>query len=98
MQLVLANSETVIVWAASLGLSELQGFEEHAPEYRICTLYAGRLIGKRRPAKGCQERDQRFRIPRGKGNAELAKGQRGRLRVYSGVPGLDVRDCPAAGG
>jgi len=51
MQLVLANSETVIVGAPSLGLSELQGFEEHAPEYRICTSYAGRLIGKRRPGE-----------------------------------------------
>jgi hypothetical protein len=38
MQLVLANSETIIVGAPSLGLSELQCFEEHAPEYRICTL------------------------------------------------------------
>ena len=64
MQLVLANSATVIVWAASLGLSELQGFEEHTPEYRICTLYAGGLIGKRRPAKASQERDQRFRALR----------------------------------
>jgi hypothetical protein len=64
MQLVLANSAPVIVWAPSLGLSELQGFEEHAPEYRVCTSYAGRLIGKRRQAKGCQERDQRFRTRR----------------------------------
>jgi len=64
MQFEPVNSETVIVWAAGLGLSELQGFEEHAPEYRICTSYAGRLIGKRRPAKGCQERDQRFRTLR----------------------------------
>ena len=64
MQLEPVNSETVIVWAASLGLSELQGFEEHAPEYRVCTSYAGRLIGKRRQAKGCQERDQRFRTLR----------------------------------
>jgi hypothetical protein len=30
MQLVLANSETVIVGAPSLGLSELQCFEQHA--------------------------------------------------------------------
>jgi hypothetical protein len=58
------NSETVIVCAASLGLSELHCFEEHTPEYRGCTSYAGRLIGKRRPAKGCQERDQRFRTLR----------------------------------
>jgi hypothetical protein len=61
MQLVLANPETIIVGAPSLGLIELQGFEEHAPEYRICTSYAGRVMGKRRPANGCQERDQRFR-------------------------------------
>jgi hypothetical protein len=64
MQLVLANSETIIVGGPSLGLSELQGFEEHAPEYRSCTSHASRLIGKRRPAKGCQERDQRFRTLR----------------------------------
>ena len=30
MQLMLANSETIIVGAPSLGLSELQGFKQHA--------------------------------------------------------------------
>ena len=95
MQLVLANSETVIVGAPSLGLSELQCFEQHAPEHRECVECASRVIGERRQAKGCQERDQRFRIPRGKGNAELAQGQRGWLCVHRGLPGLDVRDWPA---
>jgi hypothetical protein len=64
MQLEPVNSETVIVWAAGLGLSELQGFEQHAPEHRECVECASRVIGKRRPAKGCQERDQRFRTLR----------------------------------
>jgi hypothetical protein len=62
-QLEPGNPETIIVWAPSLGMSELQGFEKHATEYRICTSYAGRLIGKRRPAKGCQGRDQQFQTP-----------------------------------
>ena len=94
MQLEPGNLETIIEGAPSLGLSELQGFEEHAPEYRICTSYAGRLIGKRRPAKGCQERDQRFRIPRGKGNAELAEGQGGCLCDYRELPALHVPRLP----
>jgi len=57
IQLEHVDSGTVIVWAASLGLSELQGFEEHAQEYRSWTSYAGRLIGKRRPVKGRRQRD-----------------------------------------
>ena len=97
MQLVLADSEmeSSLGWGArSLGLSELQCFEEHAQNIESVRV---RRQGDREtaPAKGCQERDQRFRIPRGKGNAELAKGQRGWLCVYRGLPGLDVRDWPA---
>ena len=95
MQLVLADSETIIVGAPSLGLSELQCFEEHAPEYRICTLYAGKVIDERRQARSCQKRDRRFRTPRRNGNAKLAKGQRGWLCDYRGLRGLDVRDWPA---
>jgi hypothetical protein len=72
MQLEPVNSETVIMLAASLGLSEFQGFEGHAPEYRICTSYAGRLIGKRHRTKGCQERDAGFRTPTGMGKPRAA--------------------------
>jgi hypothetical protein len=76
VQLKLANSETIIVGAPSLGSSELQGFEQHALEHLECVGCASRVICERRQAKGCQERDQRVRIPRGKGNAELATEQR----------------------
>jgi hypothetical protein len=64
MQLEPVNSETIIVGAPSLGLSELQGFEQYAPQHREFVECAGRLIRKRRPAKGCQERDKRFRTLR----------------------------------
>jgi len=57
IQLEYVDSETVIVRVGSLGLSGLQGFEEHAPESQSCTSYADRLIGKRHQAKGCRERD-----------------------------------------
>jgi hypothetical protein len=59
MQLEPFNSETIIIRAASLGLSEFQGFEGHAPEYRSCTSNASKVIRKWRPGRRWQDSDQR---------------------------------------
>jgi len=57
----------------SLELVPRPGFEQHLPEHRECVECAGRLIGERHIAKGCQERDDRFPTPMGNGNVGTSR-------------------------